>query len=73
MNELSIFSGIGGSDAEIYVGSGVGNLGEVHAVHGPLHGQRQSATLRIPPLGALWLRPPNPEDQLPMPARPAIM
>ena len=27
---------------------------------GPCHGQPASATLRIPPLGALWLRPPTP-------------
>jgi 1,4-alpha-glucan branching enzyme len=44
------------TDAEAYFGSGVGNLGGVEAVEGPHHGQPASATLRVPPLGALWLR-----------------
>jgi 1,4-alpha-glucan branching enzyme len=44
------------TDSEFYAGSGVGNLGAVHAVHGPRHGQPHSAVLRVPPLGALWLR-----------------
>ncbi len=45
------------TDAEIYGGSGVGNLGVVHASEDPHLGQPASATLRVPPLGALWLRP----------------
>jgi 1,4-alpha-glucan branching enzyme len=45
------------NDAELYGGSGVGNLGEVHADHGPWHGQPHSSTLRIPPLATLWLTP----------------
>jgi 1,4-alpha-glucan branching enzyme len=44
------------TDAEIYAGSGVGNLGVVEAVPEPHHGQQASATLRVPPLGTLWLR-----------------
>ncbi|RAK42660.1 1,4-alpha-glucan branching enzyme [Actinoplanes lutulentus] len=44
------------TDAEIYGGSGVGNLGEVHAENIPWHGFDASAALRVPPLGALWLR-----------------
>ena len=40
----------------IYGGSGVGNLGAVEAVDEPWHGQPASAPLRVPPLGALWLR-----------------
>ena len=39
-----------------YGGSGVGNLGAVHAEDVPWHGLGASATLRVPPLGALWLR-----------------
>ena len=39
-----------------YGGSGVGNLGSVQARPEPWHGQPASVTLRVPPLGALWLR-----------------
>ena len=46
------------TDAEIYSGSGVGNLGAVTAVDEPCHGQPASATLRLPPLGVLWLAAP---------------
>ncbi|WP_433532386.1 1,4-alpha-glucan branching protein GlgB [Micromonospora sp. CA-263727] len=45
------------TDAHHYGGSGVGNLGTVHAQDLPWHGQPASAPLRIPPLAALWLRP----------------
>ncbi len=44
------------TDAEIYGGSGVGNLGAVEAEAVPWHGLSASAGLRIPPLGVLWLR-----------------
>ena len=44
------------SDAEAYYGSGVGNLGAVTATPESWHGQPASATLRVPPLGTLWLR-----------------
>ena len=40
----------------MYGGSGVGNFGGIAAVEEPWHGQPASATLRVPPLGALWLR-----------------
>jgi len=45
------------TDATEYGGSGVGNLGAVQAEPVPWHGQRASTTLRLPPLGALWLAP----------------
>jgi 1,4-alpha-glucan branching enzyme len=45
------------TDAEVYGGSGVGNLGQVTADGEPLHGQPASALVRVPPLGTLWLRP----------------
>jgi 1,4-alpha-glucan branching enzyme len=45
------------TDAEIYGGSGVGNLGTVTATDQPYGDQPASATLRVPPLGALWLVP----------------
>ena len=45
------------TDADGYGGSGVGNLGSIAAEDVAWHGQPASALLRIPPLGALWLRP----------------
>ncbi|WP_285595073.1 1,4-alpha-glucan branching protein GlgB [Kineosporia sp. NBRC 101731] len=45
------------TDAEQYGGSGVGNLGSVDSVPVPWHGQPSSVTLRVPPLGAVWLVP----------------
>jgi 1,4-alpha-glucan branching enzyme len=44
------------TDAADYGGSGVGNLGSVIASVQPWHGQPASAVLRVPPLGAVWLR-----------------
>ena len=45
------------TDAAAYGGSGVGNMGSVHAEEIPWHGRPYSAVVRVPPLGALWLRP----------------
>jgi 1,4-alpha-glucan branching enzyme len=45
------------TDAETYGGSGVGNLGQVHAEQVEWHGRPASAVLRVPPLGAVWLVP----------------
>ncbi|HYN75855.1 MAG TPA: alpha amylase C-terminal domain-containing protein, partial [Candidatus Limnocylindria bacterium] len=45
------------TDADAYCGSGVGNLGSVLAVEEPWHGRPASASLRLPPLGTVWLRP----------------
>jgi 1,4-alpha-glucan branching enzyme len=45
------------TDAEGYGGSGVGNMGAVTTEDIPWHGFPSSAALRVPPLGALWLRP----------------
>ncbi|MFW6092285.1 MAG: alpha amylase C-terminal domain-containing protein, partial [Actinomycetota bacterium] len=45
------------TDADDYTGSGVGNLGGVLTEEAPWHGFTASATLRLPPLGTLWLRP----------------
>ena len=44
------------TDADAYSGSGVGNLGAIEAAAEPWHGQPASATLRVPPLGTVWLR-----------------
>ena len=45
------------TDSGSYGGSGVGNLGTVHAEDVAWHGFPASAALRVPPLGALWLSP----------------
>ncbi len=45
------------TDAGHYGGSGVGNLGSVHAEDVPWHGMPASVVLRVPPLGAVWLSP----------------
>ncbi|GIG38048.1 1,4-alpha-glucan branching protein GlgB [Cellulomonas pakistanensis] len=45
------------TDAEEYGGSGVGNLGQVQARPEPHHGRAFSATVRVPPLGVLYLVP----------------
>lgn len=45
------------SDAELYGGSGQGNLGEVETAPVGSHGHYYSLTLRLPPLGVLYLRP----------------
>ena len=45
------------TDSQLYGGSGVGNLGSVRTEDRQWHGQPVSVALRVPPLGALWLRP----------------
>ncbi|HSJ15008.1 MAG TPA: 1,4-alpha-glucan branching protein GlgB [Longimicrobiales bacterium] len=44
------------SDAAIYGGSGVGNLGGVHSTPIPYHGRMHSLNLTLPPLSVLVLR-----------------
>ena len=43
------------SDAAVYGGSGVGNLGRVQALAEPLHGEPASAHVTLPPLATLML------------------
>ncbi len=45
------------TDADVYGGSGVGNLGHVEAEEVPHHGRPFSVRLRVPPLGAVLLVP----------------
>jgi 1,4-alpha-glucan branching enzyme len=45
------------TDAIVYGGSGVGNLGHVEAGPEPWHGKPASAVITVPPLGVLWLTP----------------
>jgi len=44
------------TDAKIYSGSGVGNLGRVEAVAGEHSDQPAHADIALPPLGVVWLR-----------------
>lgn len=50
------------SDSEEFGGSGVINMGPVIAEDVPWNGRPASAELRVPPLGALWLRPVTSEN-----------
>jgi 1,4-alpha-glucan branching enzyme len=43
------------TDAAVYNGSGVGNLGAVEATSEAWHGLPASTTLSVPPLGTVWL------------------
>lgn len=45
------------TDAEIYGGSGVGNLGKITVARSPHKGFEASASVRLPPLGAVYFRP----------------
>ena len=45
------------TDAEAYGGSGVGNLGRIHAERIPHNGQPFSAAIRVPPLAGVYFRP----------------
>src|SRR5881392_3765876 len=45
------------SEAAVYGGTGVGNYGTVHAQAIASHGRQQSLELKLPPLGALFLKP----------------
>ena len=51
------------TDAEVYGGSGVGNLGRVMAEETPANGRPASVRLRIPPLATLFLIPEGQDGQ----------
>jgi 1,4-alpha-glucan branching enzyme len=57
MPESGRFLEILNSDAPVYGGSGVGNLGRVFTEAVPMHGREDSVRLSVPPLGALVLVP----------------
>ena len=44
------------TDAAAYTGSGLGNLGAIHAVAGDWSGQPAYADITVPPLATLWFR-----------------
>jgi len=53
---VGVWNEIMNTDAEVYDGDGlVGNLGQVIAHDVPSHGFAASASVTIPPLGAVWL------------------
>jgi 1,4-alpha-glucan branching enzyme len=45
------------TDAAVFGGSGVGNLGRIHAEERPWGGRAASAAVTLPPLGAVFFRP----------------
>jgi 1,4-alpha-glucan branching enzyme len=45
------------SDAEVYGGSGMGNLGRVRTEATPWHDRPHSAQIVLPPLACVFLRP----------------
>ncbi len=47
------------TDAVEFGGSGVGNMGSVEAIEESWHWQPASTTMRVPPLGSVWLRHPG--------------
>jgi len=51
------------SDAPLYGGSGMGNMGGVDAVPVGMHGHLHSITLTLPPLGMLLLKPEPAEPE----------
>jgi len=60
------------TDAPIYGGSGVGNMGRVKPESVPSHGYAQSVVLSLPPLGVVWLVPQDERDpELPAKAKEA--
>ncbi|WP_317232880.1 1,4-alpha-glucan branching protein GlgB [Clavibacter capsici] len=54
--QAGVWEEILNTDAEQFGGSGVGNLGAVHAGDDGWHGRPASAELTLPPLAGLWLR-----------------
>jgi 1,4-alpha-glucan branching enzyme len=45
------------TDSTYYSGAGVGNMGKVTAQAPGCHGEPFGATLTLPPLAVVWLRP----------------
>ncbi len=51
------------SDSSLYGGSGQGNLGKVKTLPIPMHGQNFSLNLTIPPLGILFLKKQETQEE----------
>jgi 1,4-alpha-glucan branching enzyme len=54
--EPGVWNEVLNSDATVFGGSGMGNLGSVESVPIPWNGHPHSVTLTLPPLAALFLR-----------------
>jgi 1,4-alpha-glucan branching enzyme len=54
--EAGYYSELFNSDAAVYGGGDVGNGGGVHSEPQPWMGKPHSITLRLPPLGAIYLK-----------------
>ncbi len=54
---------IANSDAAEYGGSGMGNRGRATALAVPAHGRSHSLSLTLPPLGAVFFKPPPAEEE----------
>jgi 1,4-alpha-glucan branching enzyme len=59
------------TDAEIYGGSNVGNLGRVRSEAEPMHGFNYSVVLTLPPLAVIALRPAARAEKGSMPEKPS--
>jgi 1,4-alpha-glucan branching enzyme len=57
LNQLGPYREVLNTDSAIYGGSDVGNFGRISAEPIPWHGRPFSASLTIPPLGAIGLKP----------------
>ena len=57
MPVTGVYDEVLNTDAGVYGGSGVGNLGTVTAEQTPWHGMPASAKVNLPPMGAVWLVP----------------
>jgi 1,4-alpha-glucan branching enzyme len=56
MPSVGVWDEVLNTDAEVYAGSGVGNLGSVTAEPGESHGQPAHAAITVPPLATVWFR-----------------
>jgi 1,4-alpha-glucan branching enzyme len=56
MPSVGVWDEVLNTDADVYAGSGVGNLGSVAAEPGESHGQPAHAAITVPPLATVWFR-----------------
>ncbi|WZW97132.1 1,4-alpha-glucan branching protein GlgB [Propioniciclava soli] len=63
--ELGRWTEVFNSDADVYDGSGIGNMGEVIATPGQWENFPAAASVQVPPLAAVFLRYDGPVDEKP--------
>ncbi|MDG6881796.1 1,4-alpha-glucan branching enzyme GlgB [Phocoenobacter uteri] len=56
VNEMGTYTEILNSDAQVYMGSNIGNLGRVEAEAIGSHGKAQSIKVTVPPLATIYLK-----------------